>query len=400
MSRSRARADTTTLALQAGYALALVFATFLTVLSAYLLSTSEFAVVTKSLIFATIAPLLFSWGVPDTVTFGSLRGNDNNSFYHAGFGATTLLALVATSFVCIYAISQGLDLTQSLLTGLVSGTSMLGMTCQGVELAENRFRQAASLAASPSLVALGVVLLFWGNGTLTATLVILARALGNMATLCLRVFLLRLLLFRRGGLLEMVAVLRLGTPVHISSVLAAGSLRLEQVLIVQLFSERSLAAYGLVMPAINGVRTLLYAAGTVEAVRLAREKNHDLRECHRRLGRLFLIALGLAPLAILGVQVLVAWTGNGQGLPLLASTLFVLGGTLGGLVDTLVRMYRGSGEVKRGVWARVASLTVTMVIGYWFINAGVVSAALVGILSSVCAYLVMLSAVFRKEVTE
>lgn len=381
--------------LQAGYGLALVLATVQTLACAALLTTVDFATVTKSLIIATVAPLVLSWGVPDAMTFRALQDSSGRSSFTAGLTATSALSALAFGAVYAYSRGQGLDASQAISTGTVSTCAMLMMSCQGVELAVDRVRQVAVFAGAPGAVSLGLLCGLWAADWLNATTVLGARATG-----ALLIVLWRLTSISHGldrtNLAEIWQVLRLGTPIHVSSVLAAGSLRLEQALVLEHFSVRALAAYGLVMPAVNGIRTLLYGAGTAEAVALARVGNRSLWHCHRRLRRLALVGGVLGVVAALAVVVIAWLTGLSGAIPPSAILLFILGGTASGLIDVLVRMYRGSGDARYGVLARVVGLVITATLGPWLISSGASSASVVGILAGVAAYALLLTAALSK----
>lgn len=382
--------------LQLGYLAALVLATVITLLSAALLSTGEFAQVTTSLIIATIAPLVLAWGVPDAMTFRALHGAQAPQTFGAGLMTTGGLAAVAGLATTAYASTQGLGLDLAVLTGVSSVAAMLSMTCQGVELALDRMTRVSIMTVAPGVIALAIVCLAWGADSLSATTVVAARAIGSAAIAAVRAAMLRQHVSPPSGG-EVWQVLRLGTPIHVSAVLAAGSLRLEQALIVNQFSTEALAAYGLVVPAVNGIRTLLYAMGTTRAVALAREANTRLMRCHRELVPLAAGGLLLAITATLALLVAARLTGHDQAMPIQAALLFVVGGTLSGLIDCLVRMYRGSGDARHGVLARVAAFVVTIVVGPWLIAAGVSPASYVGVLAGSAAYAVLLLSAVRNE---
>lgn len=376
--------------LQLGYLAALLVSTATTLLTALALPTGEFAVVTESLIIAAVAPLLLSWGIPDAITFRSLRASAEPAVFSAGLAVSACLAILACAATAAYALWQGLSNVDAVLTGVASAAAMAGMTCQGIDLALDRLRRVALLALAPSTLSLTLILFLLVTVGLSATGVILARATGALVVLALRAVLLLPELRRHLSSTEVGQLLKLGTPIHVSSVLAAGSLRLEQALIAAYFPAPALAAYGLILPAVNGIRTLLYAAGTTRAVALAKERNTSLLACHRRALPLATGGVAVGLLSAVGVVVAMQVTGHSETMSWWTVLLFMAGGTMSGIIDVLVRMYRGSGDARGGMLGRLAGFGITLSIGPWLVASGVGPASLVGVLSGAAAYLVLL----------
>jgi hypothetical protein len=386
--------------LAAGYMAALSIATLTTVYVAWALSAGDFAAVTTSVVVSTLVPLLFAWGIPDSLSFAWLQGKLSGPRVFASALALAWI-LASAGFLASLGAARiaGLGVGLALNTSLIGATGVVTTIVQGIELAQEKLHRIAAMVVLPN------ILLVIGLGALqladevNAHSVVAARAVSTLTALVLRLLLNRDVLGFRPSLTFAKRLLVDGTAIHSTALLSLGSLRLEQIFAVRYFDTLQLAAYGLVIPLVSGLRTFLYSAGTSQAISVAKNAEEGVQKSHDALRR---VALRAVPVVAIGWVCIVLVNGlalDGKyALSPAVAAMFVISGAAGGLIDVAVRLFRAAGSILAGISARVAGLTATTVVGLWLFPQGLAAASVVGSVAALMAYLVLYTRIHRGRV--
>ncbi|WP_134768411.1 hypothetical protein [Nocardioides sp. 1609] len=349
---------------------------------------SQFAALTAAVIICTIPPLLFMWGIPDTLTFDHLRGRprEGENEFASAIAATSLLTLPAVGVAAALALRADFDphLVGSICVLVVA--AMFNSVLQGCELATENLDQVARF-----VLALGAATLF---STLLALLLTAPTAEGVLtaravATATVTVW--RALATIKGASLVALSLdsighmLRRGTHIHVTALLAAGGYRLEQAFALELFNEAQLSLYGLAMPVVAGVKVVQYGLGTTTAIGLAKSGFTGLGRAFSQTLRLVPVSLLFGAVGCVAITAYIHWILPDSRQSIAPVCALILSGVMLGILDVAVRCMRAVGAVGEGILGRLIALAVTVTIGPLLYARGLLDSAAVGVVATILA---------------
>lgn len=361
------------------------------------LTPAEFAGLTAAVIITSVVPLALAWGQPDALVLGWLGRRPHGIVSTAGIVSGGLSCLAVGTTLVAGAL-LGLPLGVTAPAAAATGGWIVFGFLQAVEQSHGRYRALAKLAALPgALVLLGLCVLLVTD-SMSLSNVLWVRAVAVLAVVVFRIATSRRRLRDgRPSLQVAVDMLRTGTLIHVTALLAVAGTRLDQVFALHYFDTATLAAYGMVLPVCAAVRGVVLAAGSVSFVEVARAAGAAARRLPRELRNAALTSLGAAGLgAVLLVAVDRIILPGKFDLPVGAAALILIGSAVVALAEQAIRLLRASGSVSSGIYGRVAMLVAMAFLGPMLIPTGLLGTGVVTCAVGVVGLGILLNAMWSR----